>query len=222
MISPTAIIEDSADVAEGVVVSHWAYVGHGVSLAESVTVGHHSVVESGVVVGVGSRIWCFSRVRDGAVIGVRTNVGDHVYIGPGVTIGDDTRVGNGVQIHSPARVGDRVFLGPNSFLGNDRYPQIGPQSHFQPQPVTIDDDVIISASADICGGVTIGRGAFVGMDANVLHDVPSGAIVFGNPAKVRGWRTVHEDADGVHFGPLCPSHRCAICGRVDEEVPPSV
>ena len=50
--------------------------------------------------------------------------------------------------------------------------------------VIIGHDVWIGANAVVLKGVTIGDGAIVGAGAVVTRDVPSLAIVGGNPAKV--------------------------------------
>lgn len=52
------------------------------------------------------------------------------------------------------------------------------------RPVTIKDDVWIGYGAIILPGVTIGKEAVVGAGAVVTTDVPDGACVAGNPAKV--------------------------------------
>ncbi|MBI4818115.1 MAG: hypothetical protein HY791_17770 [Deltaproteobacteria bacterium] len=51
------------------------------------------------------------------------------------------------------------------------------------RPVTIEDDVWIGAKASILPGVTIGRGAVIGVSAVVAHDVPPFTIVAGVPAR---------------------------------------
>jgi UDP-2-acetamido-3-amino-2,3-dideoxy-glucuronate N-acetyltransferase len=42
----------------------------------------------------------------------------------------------------------------------------------------------IGSNATILGGVTVGEAAIVGAGSVVTADVPAGAIVAGNPAKV--------------------------------------
>jgi acetyltransferase-like isoleucine patch superfamily enzyme len=52
------------------------------------------------------------------------------------------------------------------------------------RPVTIADDVWIGIGAIVLKGVRIGRGARIAAGAVVTRDVPEGAMVAGNPARV--------------------------------------
>lgn len=56
------------------------------------------------------------------------------------------------------------------------------------RPVTIGNDVYIGHGAMIMPGVTIGDGAIVAANAVVTKDVPSYAIVAGNPARLVRFR----------------------------------
>lgn len=51
-------------------------------------------------------------------------------------------------------------------------------------PPRLGDNVTIGAYAQILGSIRIGDGATVGAMAVVLKDVPAGATVVGNPAKI--------------------------------------
>ena len=50
-------------------------------------------------------------------------------------------------------------------------------------PVIIEDDVLIGANAVVLEGIRIGRGAIIGAGSIVTKDVPSNAVVAGNPAR---------------------------------------
>lgn len=57
-----------------------------------------------------------------------------------------------------------------------------------PGPVVIGDFVWFGANVSVVPGVTVGEGAIVAMGAVVTRDVPPGAVVAGNPARVVGQR----------------------------------
>jgi serine O-acetyltransferase len=106
----------------------------------------------------------------------------------------ETQVGRGVKlnysglgtvIHARAVIGDRVVIGPGVVIGG--------RSHIFEVPV-IEDDAEIGVGAKVLGPVRIGRGAVVGANAVVLHDVPPGAVVGGIPARVLRPRKL-ESAD---------------------------
>jgi acetyltransferase-like isoleucine patch superfamily enzyme len=53
-------------------------------------------------------------------------------------------------------------------------------------PIVIKDNAWIGFGSSIMKGVTIGEGAVIGANSVVTKDVPDGAIVAGNPAKIIG------------------------------------
>jgi putative colanic acid biosynthesis acetyltransferase WcaB len=91
-------------------------------------------------------------------------------VGPGLAL----QHGMGLVVHQKARIGSRCTLRHCVTLGE--------RVNNGPLPV-LGDRVEIGANAVVLGGVSIGNGAVIGAGSVVLHDVPAGAVVAGNPAK---------------------------------------
>ena len=110
-----------------------------------------------------------------------------------VQLPHETVVGRGVQlsysglgtvIHARAVIGDRVVIGPGVVIGG--------RSGLYEVPV-IEDDVQIGVGAKVLGPVRVGRGAVVGANAVVVHDVPANAVMGGVPARVLRHRQPQVD-----------------------------
>lgn len=135
-------------------------------------------------IGSGTRVWAFAHVLPGAVIGRDCNICDHVFIENDVVVGDRVTVKCGVQLWDGITLEDDVFVGPNATFTNDRFPRSKQYpEHFA--RTTVRAGASIGANATLLPGIEIGRGAMVGAGAVVTHDVPPGATVTGNPARIR-------------------------------------
>lgn len=134
-------------------------------------------------IGEGTRIWQFCVVFAKAKIGANCNICAHVLIENDVIIGDNVTVKSGVQLWDGLRVENNVFIGPNVTFTNDLYPRskVYPDQFLN---TTIKEGASIGANATILPGITIGENSMVGAGALVTKDVPSGVVVFGNPAKI--------------------------------------
>lgn len=84
--------------------------------------------------------------------------------GLGVVLGHDTVIGPRTKVLHNVTIGGRAGVRANPVIGSD---------------------VLIGAGAIILGPVRIGDGAVVAAGAVVLHDVPPGAMVAGNPAVMK-------------------------------------
>ena len=127
----------------------------------------------GCQVGDETRIGSFVEIQKNAFIGARCKISSHTFICEGVTIEDEVFVGHGV-----------VFI-------NDKYPratsdgQPQTEADWQVVPTRVCRGASIGSGAVILAGVSIGPGALVGAGAVVTRDVPAGAVVVGNPARLR-------------------------------------
>lgn len=162
-------------------------------------------------VGAGTRIWAFAHVLPGATIGRDCNICDHVFIENGVTLGDRVTVKCGVQLWDGVRVGDDVFIGPNATFCNDKFPRSKqyPESFL---PIVLEKGASVGANATLLPGITVGEGAMIGAGAVVNRNVPPYAVVYGNPARIRDYRSEWVSGKSVGVTNL-PSAEAAGKGR---------
>ena len=173
-----------------------------------------AVVEENVEIGEGTRIWHFAHIRKGAKIGKNCNIGKDVYIDVGVEIGNNVKIQNGVSVYHGVKVEDDVFLGPHMTFTNDLYPRAFNED-WEVVPTLVKKGVSIGAHATIVCGVTIGEYAMIGAGAVVTKDVPPFGLVFGNPARLKGFvcycgrklkEKIGENEGNIIF-------KCSHCGR---------
>ena len=136
-------------------------------------------------IGEGTVIWQYAVILSGAVIGKNCNINCHTFIENDVVIGDNVTVKSGVFIWDAIRIEDDVFLGPNVVFTNDIRPRNKQRVEY---PLTsIKKGASIGANSTILAGVTIGKYAMTGIASVVTRNVPDYALVYGSPAKVKGW-----------------------------------
>lgn len=152
----------------------------------------------------------------------RVTIGENTYFGPYVhvtvqspdgylQIGKDCEInpfssflcGNGIEI------GDNVLIGPQLCI-------VTSTNAYQPNwlissnphsggPVRIGDNVHIGARVTILPNITIGEGAVIGAGAVVTGDIPSGAVAYGVPCRVKHIRQ-KDDGDRTLTQPRHPTH----------------
>ena len=83
-------------------------------------------------------------------------------------------------------MGNNVFLGPHMVFTNDLYPRAFKQE-WKIVETKVEDGVSIGANSVIICGVTLGKFCMIGSGSVVTKDIPPHALVFGNPAKIRGY-----------------------------------
>lgn len=172
-----------------------------------------AVIDEGAKIGKGTKIWHFSHVSSRAEIGEGCNIGQNVFIAPGTKIGNRVKIQNNVSVYEGVVLEDYVFCGPSMVFTNVRtprceYPRNTSNDYMQ---TVVKRGASIGANATIVCGVTLGRNAFVGSGATVTHDVPDYAMVYGNPARVKGYMCACGDVIAE-----CNELRlfCKRCGTV--------
>jgi UDP-2-acetamido-3-amino-2,3-dideoxy-glucuronate N-acetyltransferase len=146
-----------------------------------------AIVEEGAQLGEGTRIWHFAHVRNGAKIGKNGNIGKDVYIDTNVVIGDNCKIQNFASLYHGLIIGNNVFIGPHVCFTNDLFPRASIWNEERLIKTVVKDGASIGANSTIIAGITIGESAMVGAGAVVTKDVPNRALVFGNPARIRGF-----------------------------------
>ena len=186
-IHPSAVIDPTARLGEGV------------------TVGAFAVIEAGVVVEQGARIGAHCVLERRAHVGARTSMG------PQVTLGHDCRIGADGIVHSgtvigadgfgfalhqgewikieqlgAVRIGDRVEIGANSCIDRGAL-----------EDTVLEDGVKLDNLIQIGHNVQVGRNTAMAGCAGVAGSARIGAnCTVGGGAVVLGHLTL---ADGVHI-----------------------
>lgn len=127
----------------------------------------------GCEIGDETKIGAFVEIQKNATIGRNCKISSHTFICEGVTIEDEVFVGHGV-----------TFI-------NDSYPRatnadgaLQTEQDWVVEPTVVKAGASIGSGSTILSKVTIGQHAIVGAGSVVIKDVPSHAIVAGNPARI--------------------------------------
>ncbi len=151
-VHPTALVDPSAQLAEGVEIGPYAIIGSRVSLAEGCRVFAHAVLEQDIVAGPGNTFGY------GAIIGAppqdlsfRPNDPARVVIGTGNTFREYTTIHRGM--------GEGTILGDNNFLMAGAH-----LAH----NVRLGNNILIANNCLLGGHVQVGDRAFLG-GGSVYH-----------------------------------------------------
>lgn len=216
-VHPTAWVEQSAVLGDGVTVGSQAVVGarcrvgagawlvSGVHLGEDVEVGEGTTLHPHVAVYDGCRIGSRVIVHAGTVIGsdgfgfARTPKGAVKVPQVGrVVVEDDVEIGANCAIDratlGETRIGRGVKI--DNLVQIAHNVQVGPGSVIVAQAgvsgsTKIGRGVTIAGQAGIVGHVEIGDGAVVTAKTGVSNNVPAGQVVSGSPHRPHAeWRRI--------------------------------
>ena len=155
-----------------------------------------ALIDAPESIGKGTKIWHFCHIMTGVVIGERCSLGQNVFVASGCVIGHNVKIQNNVSVYEGVTLEDDVFCGPSSVFTNVNNPRSHVPRKNEYLPTLVQRGATIGANATVVCGATLGRYAFIGAGAIVTRDVPDYAMVYGNPARLRGWMC----ACGVKLG----------------------
>jgi acetyltransferase-like isoleucine patch superfamily enzyme len=127
----------------------------------------------GCRVGDETRVGTFVEIQKGVTVGARCKISSHTFICEGVTIEDEVFVGHGVMF-----INDRLPRATRA----DGTPQT--EADWKLEATVVRRGASIGSNATILCGLEIGERAVVGAGAVVTKNVPAGAVVAGNPARI--------------------------------------
>jgi len=185
-IGKTVFIGNGCTIGRNVEIGEHTEIRHNVVIAEDVKIGRHCLIRSNVVIG--EEGFSFEFETNGIPIRI-PHIGS-VEIGNYVEVGNFTAIARGTLnntiIDSHVKIDNLVHIAHNCVIG---------------------ENSMIIACAEISGSTTVGKNCWlgvgcatmqkiklgdnclVGVGSVVLKDVPSNAVMAGNPAKLIRMKT---------------------------------
>ncbi len=188
-VHPTAIIDPSVKLADGVSVGPYSIIEADVVIGEGTKVESHVVIKGPTTIGKNNHIYQFATVGEATP--------DLKYKGEEttLTIGDDNVIREGVTIHR-GTVQDRgdTLLGNNNLIM--AYVHVGHDSVIGNHCVLVNNTAlaghVIVGDWAFLGGYTlvhqyckIGAHSFTGMGTSIGKDIPAYVMVAGSPTAAR-------------------------------------
>lgn len=127
----------------------------------------------GCEIGDDVKIGTFVEIQKGAKVGNRCKISSHTFICEGVTMEDGVFIGHGVTFTND--------LYPRATSGTG---QLQTEADWQCIKTLVKRGASIGSGATLLCGITIGENAMIGAGSVVTKDVPAGAVVAGNPARI--------------------------------------
>ena len=190
MIHATAIVSDSATLADDIEIGPYTVIGDDVEIGNGCKIDSHVVINGPTRLGTDNHIYQFASIGDDPqdkkyageathlTIGDRNTIREFCTISRGTSqdkgetrIGDDNWIMAYVHIAHDCIVGNRTIMANNTTLAGH---------------VHIGDWVICGGFSGVHQFCKIGAHAFLGMYAGINADVPAYTLVSGQPAKPKG------------------------------------
>ena len=192
-VHPSAIVDEAAELGEGVVVGPYCIVGPGVRIGARTVLQGHVVVERDTTIGEDCRISYgaalgtdpqdlkYAGEPTTLVIGDRTTIREYATLNRGTSALGYTRVGSDCMLMSYVHVAHDCQLGDHVILSN----AVNMAGH-----VSIGDWAIIGGMTPIHQFVRIGAHSFIGGQSRISKDIPPYVKAAGIPVELYGLNSV--------------------------------
>lgn len=180
-VADSAHVSEHAVIEKGVVIGENTVIEHNVVVHSGTTIGSNSIIRSGTVLG--AQGFGFEKDENGVwqrfthLGGLK--IGDNVEIGAlnSICVGalDDTVICDGVKTDNLVHVAHNCKIGKNTIITACAELSGG---------VTIGEGVWIGPNSSTMQKILIGDNALVGVGSVVTKNVKPNYVVAGNPAKV--------------------------------------
>ena len=190
MIHTTAIIADSAKIADDVEIGPYSIIGDSVEIDSGTRIDSHVVINGPTKIGKDNHIYQFASVGDDPqdkkyadeptrlIIGDRNTIREFCTISRGTAqglsetiIGDDNWIMAYCHIAHDCIVGNKTIMANNTTLAGH---------------VHLDDWVICGGFSGVHQFCKVGAHAFLGMYTGVNRDVPAYTLASGQPSVPKG------------------------------------
>jgi bifunctional UDP-N-acetylglucosamine pyrophosphorylase/glucosamine-1-phosphate N-acetyltransferase len=199
-------IEPEVEIEQDVVVQPGCHLRGATRIGRDCEIGPNAyVVECRI--GAGSRIWY--SVLEQASVGERVSIGPFSHLRPGAVIEDEANLGNYAEVKN-SRIGSRTQMHHFSYVGDA---DIGERVNVGAGTITVnfssetgaksrtivEDDASLGSDTLLVAPVQVGAGAMTAAGAVVTHDVPTGEVWVGAPARPHRRRRNYpaEPSDGA-------------------------
>ncbi len=188
-IHPTALIDQDAELADGVSIGPYAVIGPRVVIGPNTRLGPHVFVErdttvgadcvlhKGAVLGTDPQDLKYEEEDTKLHIGDRTVIREYATLNRGTSALGHTSVGNDCLLMAYTHVAHDCQLGNHVILSNS----VNMGGH-----VTIDEWAIVGGVTPIHQFVRIGAHAFIGGASRVAKDIPPYVKAAGSPVQLYG------------------------------------
>ena len=189
-IHETAVVSETANLAENVVVGPYSIIESDVSIGNGTVIDSHVVIKGKTSIGYDNHIYSFVSIGDdpqdkkydgedtAVEIGNRNSIREYTTINKGTSqdvgttrLGDDNWIMAYVHIAHDCQVGNNTIFANNTTLGGH---------------VIVGDFAIFGGFSGAHQFCKIGAHSFLGMYSGVARDLPPYVVVMGQPAEPRG------------------------------------